>query len=264
MKCITSHDGTTIAYDVFGNGPVLILVNGTMGSRVWGPNRLAQLLKSDFSVYDYDRRGRGDSTDNVHYSVQKEIQDIETLIQTAGGLAYVCGLSSGAALAMQAAVQLGPRKITKLVMYEGPYTVDASIRKRWENYGVSLKMAAQKKDRDTLVVAFLEFMQTPQEEITRMRQDHATWQKLRSLAPTLLYDYAVNGETLLIPVDLAAKMETPTLVVNGGASGPVISADADTLAGYMPHATRAELANESHNVDPESLAPLLVNFFQIK
>jgi pimeloyl-ACP methyl ester carboxylesterase len=116
---VTSRDGTKIAYDKVGRGPAVILVAGALATReAWTPH--AQLLASDFTVYSYDRRGRGDSTDTKPYFAKNEVEDIEALIDAAGGTAYVYGQSSGAALALEAAVGLGD-KIEKLAIYEAPY-----------------------------------------------------------------------------------------------------------------------------------------------
>ena len=86
----TSRDGTRIAYDTWGKGPAVIVVGGALSDRS-GSSELAQLLATHFTVYSYDRRGRGDSTDTKPYSVKREIEDIEALIDSAGGSAYVYG-----------------------------------------------------------------------------------------------------------------------------------------------------------------------------
>src|SRR5688572_17815148 len=119
MQTVTSKDGTQIAYDKMGNGPAVILVNGALSSRA-DHTELAQLLSQHFTVYNYDRRGRGDSGDNQPYKVEREIEDIEALIDKAGGTACVYGISSGACLALEAAAALGD-KVKKLAMYEAPY-----------------------------------------------------------------------------------------------------------------------------------------------
>src|SRR5690242_9572602 len=124
MNKVTSKDGTQIAYDKRGAGPALILVDGAMCFRSFGPMApLAELLAPDFSVYNYDRRGRGDSGDTQPYSLGREIEDIEALIEEAGGSAMVFGISSGGCLALESAVQLGA-KISKLAVYEPPYDSD--------------------------------------------------------------------------------------------------------------------------------------------
>ena len=135
MKTVTSKDGTTIAFDRSGVGPVIILVDGALQYRAFdqGMVQLAELLAPDFTVFHFDRRGRGDSTDTQPYAVQREIEDIEALIDEAGGSAFLYGISSGAALAMEAAIEL-PGKVRKLAIYEAPYNSDAAARQAWRDY----------------------------------------------------------------------------------------------------------------------------------
>src|SRR5439155_21940419 len=133
MNTVTSKDGTKIAYDETGHGPAVIHVAGAMGTRSFGFPDHARLLESHFTVYNYDRRGRGDSTDTKPFAVQREVEDIDALIKEAGGSAFVYGISSGAALAMEAAIALG-NKFKKLAMYEAPYNSDDTARQAWKEY----------------------------------------------------------------------------------------------------------------------------------
>src|SRR5262245_42753154 len=124
MPTVTSKDGTTIAYEKSGQGPAVVLVDGALCYREFGPARgLAKLLEPNFTVYIYDRRGRGESADTTPYAVEREIEDLDALINAAGGSALVYGISSGAALAMHAAVALDG-KFKKLAMYEAPLNDD--------------------------------------------------------------------------------------------------------------------------------------------
>src|SRR5215208_2428719 len=127
MRTVTSKDGTTIAFDQAGHGPALILVGGALEQRAWESEtaKLAALpvMTEHFTVFHYDRRGRGDSTDTLPFSLEREIEDIEALIDEAGGSAFLFGISSGAALAMEAAIAL-PAKVRKLAMYEAPYNTE--------------------------------------------------------------------------------------------------------------------------------------------
>src|SRR5207302_4548574 len=107
MTKVTSKDGTTIAYEKSGQGPAVILVDGALCYRAFGPMApLAKRLASHFTVYMYDRRGRGESTDTKPYTLEREIEDIEALIAESGGSACVYGASSGGALGLRAAAQL--------------------------------------------------------------------------------------------------------------------------------------------------------------
>src|SRR5207302_8711613 len=131
---VTSKDGTRIAYDKIGHGPAVILVAGALCSRsFWSGPELAKLLAPGFTVYNYDRRGRGDSGDTKPYAVAREIEDIEALIDDAGGIACLYGHSSGGALALEAAIRLGG-KVKKLAMYEAPYNDDPEAQRAWGEY----------------------------------------------------------------------------------------------------------------------------------
>src|SRR5215207_4950196 len=139
MKTVRSKDGTTIAFEQYGQGPAVILVDGALQYRAFdqGETQLTLLLAKHFKVIQYDRRGRGDSTDTLPYAVKREIEDIEALIDEAGGSAYVYGISSGAALAMEAAIAL-PGKVKKLAMYEAPYNSDEAAQQAWKVYTTEL------------------------------------------------------------------------------------------------------------------------------
>src|SRR5512147_3063214 len=134
MGKVISKDGTQIAYSKQGAGPALILVDGAICYRGFGPMpALAELLAPHFTVYTYDRRGRGESSNGKPFAVEREVEDLDALIQQAGGSAYVYGISSGACLAMEAALKLGP-KIAKLAMYEAPYNSEDAARQQWKEY----------------------------------------------------------------------------------------------------------------------------------
>src|SRR5438067_10406272 len=116
MRTVISKDGTPIAFDQSGQGPALIPVAGALTTCAdWSP--LEAYLAPHFSVFAYDRRGRGKSGDSAPYAVEREVEDLASLITEAGGSAFVFGHSSGAALALEAAIQLG-EKVTKLAMYD--------------------------------------------------------------------------------------------------------------------------------------------------
>src|SRR3712207_6658231 len=124
MKTIQSKDGTTLAYDVYGSGPALIYITGASCFRSFLPIvHDAKAFGKEFTVYNYDRRGRGDSTDTQPYAIEREVEDIAALIEAAGGKASLYGHSSGAVLALEAALQLGD-KVDKIVMYDPPYVHD--------------------------------------------------------------------------------------------------------------------------------------------
>src|SRR5256885_514720 len=151
MNTVRSKDGTAIAFDRIGHGSPVILVDGALCYRAMGPSRpLAALLASHFTVLTYDRRGRGDSGDTAAYAVERKVEDLEALVNEAGGAAFVWGISSGAALALEATRRLAG--IRKLALYEAPFVVDDSrppISDEWTRIGEAVS-AGRRGDALTL------------------------------------------------------------------------------------------------------------------
>ena len=258
---VTSADGTRIAYDKTGSGPTLILVGGALSGRAGGAE-LAQLLAPHFTVYSYDRRGRGDSTDVKPYSVKREIEDLEALIDKVGGTAYVYGKSSGAALALQAASTLGG-KITKLALYEPPYNEAEGAAKEWKAFRAKLDELLAADRRADAITSFMKFVGAPDEVIAKMKSSPA-WSGMLAMAPTLAYDNAVLGDDRSVPVGAAAKVKAKTLVMDGGASvGPMpfMRPTADKIAKSIPSAQRLVIEGQAHDVSAKVLAPVLSKFF---
>lgn len=261
MQTVTSKDGTKIAYEKTGTGPAVILVEGATSTHLYSVD-LANLLSPHFTVYYYDRRGRGESTDTQPYLVEKEIGDIEALIDVAGGSAYVYGISSGACLALQAASKLG-NKISKLALYEAPYDDSEEAIKGWHEYTTNLKDAISKGDRGTAVTLFMQLVGVPDEMITGMKNS-PSWLSLEQVAPTLIYDAACMGEDRTVPVEKAKNISAQTLVLDGGANlqvMPFMHVSAEKLATTIPNAKQKTLEGQTHNVDPKVMAPVLVEFF---
>lgn len=261
MESVLSKDGTKIVYDKQGHGPALILVTGatmTRGSYA----ELAQLLAPNLSVYYYDRRGRGDSSDTMPFSLEKEIEDIEAIIDKAGGSAYVFGISSGACLAMHAAAKLGD-KVSTLAMYEAPYDESDGAAETWKQYRANLDKAIAEGRRGDAVVLFMQLVGVPEQMINGMKNS-PMWPSLEAVAPTLRYDAAAMGDDRSVPVEVAAKVTAQTLVMDGGASLeslPFMRPTAEKLAKAIPHALRRTIEGQSHDVSWAVLAPVLAEFF---
>jgi pimeloyl-ACP methyl ester carboxylesterase len=262
LRTVTSKDGTTIAFDQSGQGPAVILVDGALQYRAFdqGMAQLADLLAQHFTVIHYDRRGRGDSTDTQPYALEREIEDIEALIDEADGSAFVYGISSGAALAMEAAIELGG-KIKKLAMYEAPYNDDAVARQAWKEYRRQLKELVAAGRRGDAVGLFMMLLGMPADQLEGMRQ-HPMWPLWEAVGHTLAYDAAAMGEDASIPRERADSVTIPTLVMDGGAGEwPSMHETAMTLAKAIPNAQHRTLEGQTHEVAAEAIAPLLVEFF---
>jgi pimeloyl-ACP methyl ester carboxylesterase len=261
MKKIISKDGTTIAFDQVGKGPALILVGGALEQRALDSEtaQLAPLLAEHFTVFHYDRRGRGESTDTQPYTVEREIEDIEALITEAGGSAFVFGISSGAALALEAAIKLG-EKVKKLAMYEAPYNDDEAARLAWKAYRKQLGEVLAHGRRGDALALFMLLVGMPADHLDRARQ-HPLWPMWETAAPTLAYDAAAMGEDASVPTEKAAHVAVPTLVMDGSASFPFMHVTATALANAIPNAEHRTLQGQTHEVAVSALAPVLVEFF---
>jgi pimeloyl-ACP methyl ester carboxylesterase len=262
MNTATSRDGTMIAYDKTGSGPVVILVAGALCARLsWSGPKLAKLLALHHTVINYDRRGRGDSGDTRPYAVDREIEDIDALLDRAGGSAYLYGHSSGASLALEAAVALGGDKVGKLAMYEPAYNDAPDARRAWSEYTRRLQEYLSADRRGDAVALFMMSTGVPDSEIAGMRRA-PMWPAMEALAPTLAYDHAhILGRDGSSPTARAAQVTVPALVMNGGASYPFMHDTARTLSQAMPGAELRTLEGQTHAVDVEVLARVLVEFF---
>jgi len=257
MNKVVSKDGTEIAYEKNGRGPALILVDGALCYRSFGPmTELARLLTPHFTVYICDRRGRGESGDTKPYAVEREVDDIEALIDEAG--AFVYGISSGGCLALEAAAKLGG-KIGKLAIYEPPYNSEDAARQIWKEYRRNLTDALAAGRRGDAVVLFMKLVDTPVEQIEGMRQA-PVWPMFEAVAPTLANDAAAMGDDRSVPLERAANVRVPTLVMNGTAL-PFMLDTATALATAIPRAQHLTLEGQTHDVDLKVLAPVLTEFF---
>jgi pimeloyl-ACP methyl ester carboxylesterase len=259
METVRSADGTAIAYDQAGHGPALIIIDGATSTRSGGTKpQLVNLLAARFTVLTYDRRGRGDSGDTQPYAVGREIEDIAALLDQAGPAAYLYGHSSGGCLALDAALRLGP-KVGKLAIYEPPYNDDPAFRPVWAEYLAQLAAALADNRRGDAAALFMRLVGMPAEQVDAMRQA-PFWPGMEAVAPTLAYDHAgVMGPDPSVPVERAARVDVPALVMYGTAS-PLFMAATATLSKALPRAELRALHGQDHNVDPAVLAPVLTAF----
>jgi pimeloyl-ACP methyl ester carboxylesterase len=261
MKTLSSPDGTTIAYDQQGEGPPLILVDGALTVHSSGSgSELATRLAPHFTVYGFDRRGRGESGDTLPYAVDREIDDIEALIDRAGAPAFLYGHSSGGPLAMRAAIRLG-RKISKIAMYEPPYNNEPGAQEPWSQYLRQLRRTLAEGRRGDAVALFRHFVGTPAEQIARLRRS-PSWPAMEAVAPTLAYDHAaILGEPCSVPAALAARVPVPALVIAGDAGLPFMAGTARALSQAIPQGRLRLLEGQAHDVNPAVLTPVLTAFF---
>ncbi len=262
QNTVTSKDGTVIAYSQIGQGPALILVDGALCYRQFGPSQdLAAKLAAHFSVITYDRRGRGESGDTQPYAVEREVEDLAALLEVAGGNAYVCGQSSGAALAIEAANRLPG--ITKLALYEAPFVVDTTGKAITQAFLADLKEAVVQNQRSKAVKLFMKQVGTPGFMVAIMSL-FPMWSKLTAVAHTLPYDISTiiaYGSGKSLPSTLGSSIKAPILVMDGGKSPTWMRHSMQALAQTLPDARYRTLAGQNHMVKAEALVPVLVEFF---
>lgn len=260
MEKVYSKDGTSIAFDRLGAGPAVVLVDGALCSREFGPMpKIAPLLAKHFTVITYDRRGRGDSGDGGPYAVDRELDDLEALIRAAGGRASLVGLSSGAALCLEAAARGLP--ISKVVAYEPPYMVDDGGHHSRAGHRAELERLVAAGRRGDAVKHFMRRMVgVPAPFVWMMRLMAGTWRKLEAVAHTLPYDAAVMGDFGPPPRERFGRITVPTLVMHGGRSDARLVKAAHFVADTVPDARLRVLEGQTHDVKPEVLVPAVVEF----
>jgi pimeloyl-ACP methyl ester carboxylesterase len=259
MNTAISNDGTTIAYDVRGQGPPLILVGGAFSYRTYPQTiKLAELLAQRHTVITYDRRGRGDSGDTPPYRVEREIEDLGALIEAAGGTAHVLGQSSGAVLALRAAA--AGSAIERLAVYQPPFSVDASAHVPPPGFSDRLDALLAAGRRSAAVRWFMTKGMGMPALLAYPFRLLPVWSRLTAVAHTLPYDLAVMGDTVYgrpLEREYWGSIEQPTLVIHGAKSPKSLRVAAAALAELLPNAEHHELAGQGHNVSPAVMSSVL-------
>lgn len=254
---VHSKDGTRIAFTREGRGPRVILVGGGATDRAENAP-LARELAKRFTAVNYDRRGRGQSGDTPPYALARELEDLDALL--AGGPAHVVGISSGGALALEAAA--AGLAIDKLVVYEVPYNVDPGWPARWRAYVDELHALLAAGRRGDAFAHFMRLAEVPEHEIEAARTA-VFWPQLEALAPTLAYDAACLGDGV-VPTRFGA-ISQPVLVLTGERDGPdwvrALGPAADALAATLPDGRRQTLPDAQHVADPIALGTIAERFF---
>ncbi|WP_437047718.1 alpha/beta fold hydrolase [Streptomyces sp. enrichment culture] len=254
-KQTLSRDGTPIAYERTGRGPVVVLVSGALSTgATLAP--LAAELSGRFGVVVYDRRGRGGSGDTPPYAVEREVEDLAALIEAEGGEASLYGVSSGGALALRAAADGLP--VRRVAVYEVPYAMDDAGARRRAEYSRALEEALSQGRRGDAVESFLRFTGLGEEVIRGARQS-PMWASLEILAPSLAQDDAVLGDGRP-PLSRLASVTAPVLALAGDASPAWFGEAARTIAEAVGEGTYRPVERQTHMVEPGVLAPVLAEF----
>ena len=264
MGTTRSADGTTIAFDALGAGQPLIMVDGATAHRAVNPHAsgTARLLADRFRTYSYDRRGRGESTDTQPYDTKRELEDLAALIADAGGGdAIVCGVSSGAVLALDAAAAGLP--IARLALFEPPFVVNDARPPAPRDYVERLDRSVAEGRRGDAVELFMTgAVGLPQEAVDGMRE-MPFWSGLEEIAHTIAYDGRFMEGTMFgepLPTDRWSSVTIPTLVLYSKGSDQWLADAAAAAVAVLPNATLRAVEGGQHDVEPEVLAAVLRDF----
>jgi pimeloyl-ACP methyl ester carboxylesterase len=252
---VTSADGTPIAFERAGDGPPLIAVDAAGSYSGFRPFPApVELLAPHFTVYVYDRRGRGHSGDTPPYAVQREVDDLAALIAEAGGSAFVYAFSSGGLLALHAAA--GGLAIPKLALFEPPIEPRQTATGESAFTAELAELVAAGRRRDA-VAFFHRGIGVPDEVMEQMTPE--VWAALEAVAHTLVYDGRISDATSL---ELLRSVQAPTLVIDSQGSGGELTGMAATVAEALPNGAHRSLPGEWHGAPGDTLAPLLTEFFR--
>jgi pimeloyl-ACP methyl ester carboxylesterase len=257
MQTLRSRDGTRIACETSGTGPALIIVNGGLSDRS-AAVPLRPFLDLHFTLFAYDRRGRGDSGDTIPYAPEREIEDLAAVVEAVGAPAFVFAHSSGAMLALRAAIRGVPMR--RLAVNEPPFIMPGTrpIPPRAVTSRIADRIAANDRE-EALRIFFLEQIGLSPPALDHLKVS-PMWPRMIALAHTAPYDSEIGIDSAL-PVALLAKLTFPTLVLNGTASFAWIIETARALFQALPNAQAVHLEGQQHSPAPEVLAPALVRFF---
>jgi len=266
VKTVTSKDGTAIAFDQSGLGSAIVLVDAALSDRT-DSAKLAKALAGKFTAINYDRRGRGQSANTQPYAIEREVEDIEALIDAMGGSAYLFGSSSGSVLALDAASRLG-NKVKGLFMYEPPFIIDDSRPSMPDDFAEQISSLVSAGHRSDAVKRFFtKGMGIPAVFVTLMRWLMPGWSKMVAIAHTIPYDLAVLAGTQTgrpLPAKRWTAVQAPTLVMVGSKSESFFHTGARALADLLPNIQYRSLEGGHHGsamTAPKDIAEAVSGFF---
>lgn len=259
---VASKDGTAIAYETRGNGPLLIMIGGANNTRMAPPIcavAMAELLAPKFTAVAFDRRGRGDSGNTLPYAIEREIEDVAALIEAVGGPVRMFGHSSGGALILECARAGLP--VAKIAIYEPPYSMDAAAVAESDRWIETLKRLNGADKQSEAAEFFMSGTGMPKEMIDGMKHS-PMWPAIEKLAPTLVYDSLIAAAGGL-PEDRKqrfAGVGAPVLAMAGGTSPDWMKGAAKSVADAVLNGKYREVPGVDHMVDEGVIAPILIEF----
>ena len=260
MQTILSKDKTPIAYEIVGEGPLMIIVSGALNTHNFGaPSEMTPYLQDNFTILNYDRRGRGQSSNTLPYSIDKELQDIESLIDQHGGKAFIYGHSAGGALALFAAEKF-PEKIEKVAVYEPPMPDNWLVRLATNFMIKQMSKQVSRGENLKVVTTFMRFVGMDDQLIAdTLAGEHG--QTIIDMAETITYEAKIQDASKDFIQEKARNISQPTLLVSGTKSfksAPKIMAD---YASVIPNAQTRILEDQTHTIEPKLISPILKEFY---
>jgi pimeloyl-ACP methyl ester carboxylesterase len=259
FRTVTSTDGTSIAYDVIGSGPAVVLISGGLNQRVMY-QKLIDLLQDSYTIFNYDRRGRGDSGDGnpETYTLDHEIDDLEQVLEAVREPAHIVANCTGAIIAAHAAARGIP--MAKLALYEPPYAVGGDKPVAGSDYLARLKALIASGRRDEAVMLFQKEAVGNTDEFIEKFRSHPAWPLFAGLAHTLPYERVIVGDGS-VPADVMRNVDVPTLVLEGGLSPAWQRNACAVVADLIPGAQRQVIEGQGHVFPLAEVAPLAKQFF---
>jgi pimeloyl-ACP methyl ester carboxylesterase len=260
METVTSPDGTRIAFWREGAGPPLLLVHGGICDHMaW--YFVVPYLAHRFTVYTYDRRGRGESGDIPPYAVEREVEDIAAMLKAIGEPAHLLGHSAGGILALLAAERTDD--LLSLILYEPAFVVDGARERPAPEALSKMKTLLAAGDRDEVIrMAMRETVGFSEEEIAALGAGPG-WEHLRAVAHTVPYDWELWAQPLV--AERAGTVRTRALLLMGSESPSWLQMAARAVAAALPGARLEVLEGQEHVATvtaPEMFAQAVVDFVE--
>lgn len=257
MEYVTSPDGTRIAYERTGDGPPVVLVHGTGANHIcWDGVR--SRLEESYTVYEMDRRGRGESGDADDYHIEREFEDIAALVDAIDDDVNLVGHSYGALSSFGATTVTD--SLRRLVLYEPPlWTPDKNVAPEDALRKMDEQIVAG-DDEGVIETFFVDIAKSPDRLEYYRTLD--TWDMRLDAASTIARE--VRGTNVYRPD--AADVEdvtVPARVMMGSETGGHLPAGTRAAADMLPNSELLVLDGLDHSAiyaAPDQFADKVLEF----
>jgi pimeloyl-ACP methyl ester carboxylesterase len=242
LEKVISRDGTPIAYHRRGAGPPLVLVHGTGAASALAWTAVLPALEERFSIYAVERRGRGESGDGSSYAIEREFEDIAAVVHATGAPANLLGHSYGALCALGAALLISD--LRKLVLYE-PAMPAPGAALHSTDFTDRLQALLEAGDREGLLIAhYSQDAGLTPEQIEQFKSS-PLWPKRPASAHTVPRELRAEVR-FAFDAERFKDMHTPTLLLLGGDSPPVVRESAEAVHAALPNSRIAVMQGQQH------------------